>query len=403
MLSASRPTQELVSELLICPLLAIEAPQPEPVPAEEGAVDPEGNSIEPSAPAEPPAPILQFTRLPARPAVLALIGTALNGPSLLEAGTAHAQLGMRAVALSCFESLTADNMDVRTAIISGMMPENPNADDGQPITAGGLLLDTLRAFPTSERPADVDAEQSGFDPYKYLIASILFAHLVKGSDSAKKLVRNIAVDHEGKVSSRNLKDGEEPDEDDPRSGLLQVIMSNFTMAIREQADAVRKDRSATASGGVATGSSAAADWTRVLVGYLILLATWLWDSPSSIRDFLQESANLQVLIQPVAQSSGIDPLIQSLSAFVLGIIYEFNTEPGDLDRATMHPILHTRIGADNFGVRLLRLRDDPRFRAVGPDVLERIGDDPALAKEEQHDGLWFDWTFVEFWKINFRE
>lgn len=40
------------------------------------------------------------------------------------------------------------------------------------------------------------------------------------------------------------------------------------------------------------------DWTRVMVGYLVLLCTWLWDSPRSVKEFLGESANLQVVSRP---------------------------------------------------------------------------------------------------------
>jgi hypothetical protein len=32
-----------------------------------------------------------------------------------------------------------------------------------------------------------------------------------------------------------------------------------------------------------------------MVGYLALLCTWLWDSPRTVREFLSESGNLQVV------------------------------------------------------------------------------------------------------------
>lgn len=34
------------------------------------------------------------------------------------------------------------------------------------------------------------------------------------------------------------------------------------------------------------------------------------------------------LIQPITQSSGVDSVVQGLCAFLLGIVYEFNREPG---------------------------------------------------------------------------
>mgnify|MGYP000253444756 CR=1 FL=1 len=52
--------------------------------------------------------------------------------------------------------------------------------------------------------------------------------------------------------------------------------------------------------------------------------------------------------------------------------------------------------------RILRLREDPRFRNVGPNALELIDDDEALADDlGEEDGLWFDFAFVEFLKTNY--
>jgi intracellular protein transport protein USO1 len=68
---------------------------------------------------------------------------------------------------------------------------------------------------------------------------------------------------------------------------------------------------------------------RVLVGLLILVAMWLYDSTKAVIEFLSEGSNLQFLIEQINQSSGVDPLAQGLSAYILAICYEFNddTEP----------------------------------------------------------------------------
>lgn len=77
-------------------------------------------------------------------------------------------------------------------------------------------------------------------------------------------------------------------------------------------------------------------------------------------------------------------------------------------RATLHPILHSRIGPDQFVSRMARLREDPRFKSVQPDAfdVEESGESQAL----DHDGdvdegleLWFDWAFVDFWKNHYCE
>lgn len=72
----------------------------------------------------------------------------------------------------------------------------------------------------------------------------------------------------------------------------------------------------------------------------------------------------------------------------------------------MHPILHTRIGPDTFVSRMARLREDPRFKVVGPpegvweDVEERDELVFGLNREEREE-MWLDWSFVEFWKNNY--
>lgn len=72
-------------------------------------------------------------------------------------------------------------------------------------------------------------------------------------------------------------------------------------------------------------------------------------------------------------------------------------------RETLHPILQSRVGPDQFVSRILRLREDPRFRTVGPNVLELSDDDEVLDDVGEGDGLWFDFTFVEFLKTNYSE
>jgi hypothetical protein len=108
------------------------------------------------------------------------------------------------------------------------------------------------------------------------------------------------------------------------------------------------------------------------------------------------------LIQPITQSSGVDSVVQGLCTYLLGICYEYNREPGPITRETLHPILQSRVGPDQFVSRILRLREDPRFRNVGPNVLELIDEDDALAEDlGEENGLWFDFSFVEFLKTNY--
>jgi hypothetical protein len=67
----------------------------------------------------------------------------------------------------------------------------------------------------------------------------------------------------------------------------------------------------------------------------------------------------------------------------------------------MHPILHSRLGPDQFANKISRLREDVRFKNVGPDVLELLDVDDS-DQGWRDDGFWFDWPFVEFVRNNYR-
>ncbi|SNX84002.1 related to transport protein USO1 [Melanopsichium pennsylvanicum] len=454
-MQASRANQDLLSTLLVQPIKAVHHPKPEDAGDQEGEQDqPQDTAY--AASAEP-----SFTRLEPRPAVVCLVETAIGSSG------AKGGLGLRGAAIACFRAYVRDNVDARLALIYGMAPEADGKTETETSPAGKVLLEGITQNPSSQATFE-----SG-DAYKHLVSSMLFSYLVRGSETAKAAARSIAINPDGSIirytrpeTSGDDSDDEDEDDDAP-SSLIQVIVGNLTLSERELADAVRKERATAMGATVSSKSFSAADWTRIMVGYLVLLSVWLHESPLSVRDFLSESATLQAVVQPVAQSSGVDPLIQGLAAFLLGVAYEFDTDPGKaaVTRATMHPILQSRIGADQFAVRINRVGDDVRFIEVTPDVLERLiaveeqtetdelrakqiaeakaaaaaaaataaaaasdpnkpapdakkEDDKEKADEEAQDkdlevnglghlskrrraGLWFDWTFVEFWRANY--
>lgn len=190
-------------------------------------------------------------------------------------------------------------------------------------------------------------------------------------------------------------DGADSDSDDsPR--LVSVLVGNVHLAFRER--------------GRARSAGGRRAWDRVIVALLVALSGWMWDSPAGVRDFFGEGGGLQVMMEPITQSIGVDVLVQGLCAFLLGVCYEFNREPGEITRATLYPILHSRIGTDVFIARMARVREDERFKAVGPDSPVIA---PGLGLEDEYtegDGegegntaegdVWLDWGFVEFWKSN---
>lgn len=53
----------------------------------------------------------------------------------------------------------------------------------------------------------------------------------------------------------------------------------------------------------------------------------------------------------------------------------------------------------------MHLRDDERFKAVGPDalVLAYPHQGASEGEREREGEVWFDWAFVDFWKSNYCE
>ena len=88
--------------------------------------------------------------------------------------------------------------------------------------------------------------------------------------------------------------------------------------------------------------------------------------------------------------------IQGLCATLLGIVYEFSTKDSPVPRATIHPILASRMGRDQYIERLTRLRAHPLLRDF--EVLpQRLSSAPAGGLPE----VFFDKSFVDFFKDNF--
>ncbi|KAI9573292.1 hypothetical protein HD554DRAFT_1166813 [Boletus coccyginus] len=116
------------------------------------------------------------------------------------------------------------------------------------------------------------------------------------------------------------------------------------------------------------------EWERLIVGYLCLLAQWLWEDPKIPRGWWVGR----------------------------GLCYGFNRE---ITRSTIHPII-SRFGADMLIGQMTRFSEDDRFISVTPGRWSRPGRRLASALAltqnpvEQEGEIWFDWVFVDFWKSN---
>lgn len=110
----------------------------------------------------------------------------------------------------------------------------------------------------------------------------MFAQLLRNTESCKRIAREISF-----VPTQPAADGTE--DEDEKTGLVQVIVGNFMLAQREQAQCQSNLQ------GSATVEKLGFEWSRAMVGYLIVLSVWCWESPRTVKDFLSEGVNLQIV------------------------------------------------------------------------------------------------------------
>lgn len=155
------------------------------------------------------------------------------------------------------------------------------SDQTPPVTP---LLHALIHPPTS--PLDIASVTATH------LATLLFADLVRFSARAKALARSIVpqplhsapqnggsffVPADGAPPVPRVADEVPPDEEDEPQSLLQIISEHLSLALlsRRRAD---------------TSEREAREWDRLIVGYLCLLAQWLWEDPATVRAFLEAGA-----------------------------------------------------------------------------------------------------------------
>jgi hypothetical protein len=212
----------------------------------------------------------------------------------------------------------------------------------------------------------------------------MISSLVRESNECKQAARDLGT---------ALPTPEAGDDDEPPPTLIATVAGSLALSFRPRALAREQGKPAEVR-----------EWDRIMVGYLVLLCVWCWESPTSVREVLEEGGALGTLIEPITHTSEVDVLVQGLCAYLLAICYEYNREGGEITRATIHPIIQSRIGPDTFISRITQLRDDERFKALGPDSL--VVDISSTDANLPHEGgavpssgeTWLNWTFVEFVK-----
>ncbi|KAF8342696.1 p115 like vesicle tethering protein [Cantharellus anzutake] len=331
----------------------------------------------------------EWDRLPEEPALSALVGLALDGeyggvligvpgstPKEADA------LNLRVAAASLIDNHLSSNQDERLALLRNMevrsQPPSPTPSDE--LSPSLRILHVLGEPPSS--PLSPSAAQ------RILFSTILFTSLINGSDKCKIAAMEI-------LPSVSLS-GPEPADEDPPQTFIATVAGSVALAFRAKAQ-LRDQRSAEPVG-------EAVEWDRIIVSYLSLLSIWCWDNPTGVKEILEEGGVLGAIVEPIMQTSGVDVLVQGLCAFLLGICYEFNRNPGEITRATIHSIIHSRIGLDTFTSRTSRVREDPRFKSVSIEspilFFDSEGYEVPSDAPDARPTIWLNGSFVEFWKSN---
>ena len=118
-------------------------------------------------------------------------------------------------------------------------------------------------------------------------ATLLFANLLASSPRCKALARSIKPSpavlpppsNQGQFfvpadAGPPPPSVPEPDDDDVPQSLIPLFTENLSLSFLSKS---RVD---------AANEKEVVEWERLIVGYLCLLAQWLWEDPKSVREFL---------------------------------------------------------------------------------------------------------------------
>ena len=173
-------------------------------------------------------------------------------------------------------------------------------------------------------------------------ATVLFSHLLRHAPYCKDLARKIIPRPLTSLSETSTAGGaffvpadggppppepsEKADPEDAPQNLLTLLTEHLSLAFLQRSRAELAPREAREA-------------DRVICAYLSLLAQWLWEDPRAVREFL-EAGGLGVLVEQLNQPSEIDVVVPGLCAFLLGVCYEFNREPGEVTRSVPIYFVH---------------------------------------------------------------
>lgn len=253
------------------------------------------------------------------------------------------QLDLRLAACECIKAFFTGHPGIRSHVLRRAIDGFKSGTD----TIPNILLVLLN-----------QGDGSTTDPYQRWIAAVLMFHLLYDNSEAKAMALGIT---EGDSES-----GEE------LVTCIQLLASTLVTGIQRNEDA------------------------RISVAYLMLLSGWLFEDPDAVNDLLGEASTIQSLINGAKSNQVANPIASGLSVFLLGIIYEFSSKDSPVPRKMLHVLLIDQLGREQYLDKLKKLRGDPAvrdFEVLTPTSQATV--DSGLPE------VYFDGTFVEFFKDNF--
>lgn len=208
-------------------------------------------------------------------------------------------------------------------VLQCMVHDNPEMQ----LSIAGTFLEGAGALVVAAL-LDWDAGTTRKDPFTVWFASVIMCAVVEGNVDIKDIVLGLGVDGEDGV------------------GLLHRVMYQLSVSVREN-----------------PGPD-----VRVLIGMLCFVSMWLYEYPRGVREFFCEAGNLQFVTEQIIQDSGVELVVQGLSAYLLGLCVVFNEdEEGSFGRDGVQSLIISRIGAGVFVGRIERLRESRMVREAGRD------------------------------------
>lgn len=166
---------------------------------------------------------------------------------LMRLGAKGAHFAIRASAVYAFQCFVYKNSDAQIGLVATLVPPpgiNPNDDDSAIAESGGSLLITSL----------FDLDSGRKDPWSIWFATVMLSHVLHDNIEAKRLLLT------QKITG---------DEEEDSVALLHKVVFLVLNASRQNVDVM------------------------IILGILCLLATWLYDCPEAIEEFVSEGTNIQ--------------------------------------------------------------------------------------------------------------